>query len=146
MKFNPDEVIAWLIVGALAGSLAGMIVKRRRAGFGRMMNLAVGLIGAVIGGCCSSLSIINLGMVGSIMITSEEVVESFIGALIFLAIVWIVRKCGPPRTRRSVTSRTPIASWRFSFDGQMDGLRHLRWEILQLSTGGLIRCLQRMPR
>jgi uncharacterized membrane protein YeaQ/YmgE (transglycosylase-associated protein family) len=92
MKFNLDEVIAWLIVGALAGSLAGMIVKRHRAGFGRIINLAVGLIGAVIGGVLFKLFHLSLGVVGSITITSEEVVESFIGALIFLAIVWFVRK------------------------------------------------------
>jgi uncharacterized membrane protein YeaQ/YmgE (transglycosylase-associated protein family) len=92
MKFNLDEVIAWLIVGALAGSLAGMIVRRHRAGFGRIINLAVGLVGAVIGGVLFKLCHINLGVVGSITITSEEVVESFIGALIFLAIVWFVRK------------------------------------------------------
>jgi uncharacterized membrane protein YeaQ/YmgE (transglycosylase-associated protein family) len=92
MKFNLDEVIAWLIVGALAGSLAGMIVTRHRAGFGRIINLAVGLIGAVIGGVLFKLFHLDLGVVGSITITSEEVVESFIGALIFLAIVWFVRK------------------------------------------------------
>ena len=77
MKFNLDEVIAWLIVGALAGSLAGMIVKRHRAGFGRIINLAVGLIGAVIGGVVFKIIHINLGLLGSITITSEEVVESF---------------------------------------------------------------------
>jgi uncharacterized membrane protein YeaQ/YmgE (transglycosylase-associated protein family) len=92
MKINPDEVIAWLIVGALAGSLAGVIVKRQRAGFGHVLNLAVGLIGAVIGGLVFKVVHLNLGIVGSIMITSEEVVEAFIGALIFLAAVWFVRK------------------------------------------------------
>jgi uncharacterized membrane protein YeaQ/YmgE (transglycosylase-associated protein family) len=92
MKFNLDEVIAWLIVGALAGSLAGMIVTRHRAGFGRIINLAVGLIGAVIGGVLFKLFHLSLGVVGAITITSEEVVESFIGALIFLTIVWFVRK------------------------------------------------------
>ncbi len=78
--------------GALAGSLAGMVIKRHRAGFGRIINLAVGLIGAVIGGLLFKLCHLSLGVVGSITITSEEVVESFIGALIFLAIVWFVRK------------------------------------------------------
>lgn len=92
MKINTDEVIAWLIVGALAGSLAGMVVKRHRAGFGRILNLAVGLIGAVIGGVLFKVLHINLGVVGSVTITSEEVVEAFIGALIFLALVWFVRK------------------------------------------------------
>jgi uncharacterized membrane protein YeaQ/YmgE (transglycosylase-associated protein family) len=92
MHINPDEVIAWLIVGALAGSLAGMVVKRHRAGFGRILNLAVGLVGAVIGGMLFKVLHVKLGIVGSIIITSEEVVEAFIGALIFLALVWFVRK------------------------------------------------------
>jgi uncharacterized membrane protein YeaQ/YmgE (transglycosylase-associated protein family) len=100
MKINPDEVIAWLIVGALAGSLAGMIVKRHRAGFGRILNLAVGLIGAVIGGVVFKMLHINLGVVGSITITSEEVVEAFLGALLFLAVVWFVRKM---RTTKNTT-------------------------------------------
>jgi len=92
MNISPDEVIAWLIVGALAGSLAGMIVTRHRAGFGRILNLAVGLIGAVIGGVLFKVLHLNLGVIGSITITSEEVVEAFIGALIFLTVVWFVRK------------------------------------------------------
>lgn len=92
MKINADEVIAWLIVGALAGFLAGLVVKRQRAGFGHILNLAVGLIGAVIGGVLFKVLHINLGIVGSITITSEEIVEAFIGALIFLATVWFVRK------------------------------------------------------
>jgi uncharacterized membrane protein YeaQ/YmgE (transglycosylase-associated protein family) len=92
MNISPDEVIAWLIVGALAGSLAGMIVTRHRAGFGRILNLVVGLIGAVIGGVLFKVLHLNLGVIGSITITSEEVVEAFIGALIFLTLVWFVRK------------------------------------------------------
>jgi uncharacterized membrane protein YeaQ/YmgE (transglycosylase-associated protein family) len=92
MKFNPDDVITWLIVGALAGSLAGMIVKGHRAGFGRVLNLVIGLIGALIGGFLFKFLHIDLGVVGSITVTSEEVVVSFIGALIFLAIVWFIRK------------------------------------------------------
>ena len=92
MKFNPDEVITWLIVGALAGSLAGMVVKGHKAGFGRLLNLAIGLIGALIGGALFKVLHIDLGIVGSITVTSEEVVVSFIGALIFLAVVWFIRK------------------------------------------------------
>jgi uncharacterized membrane protein YeaQ/YmgE (transglycosylase-associated protein family) len=92
VKFNPDEVITWLIVGALAGSLAGMVVKGHKAGFGRLLNLAIGLIGALIGGALFKVLHIDLGIVGSITVTSEEVVVSFIGALIFLAVVWFIRK------------------------------------------------------
>jgi uncharacterized membrane protein YeaQ/YmgE (transglycosylase-associated protein family) len=92
MKINADEVITWLIVGALAGSLAGMLVKRQRTGFGRVLNLAIGLVGALIGGFLSKLFRIDLGIIGAITVTSEEVVVSFVGSLIFLAAIWFVRE------------------------------------------------------
>lgn len=92
MKITADEVIAWLIVGALAGSLAGMLVKRRKEGFGYLVNLGVGLVGALIGGFLFKLLNINLGLLGAITITSEEVVAAVCGALIFLAIIWGLRK------------------------------------------------------
>ena len=92
MQINVDEVITWLIVGALAGSLAGMVVKGRPAGFGRILNLVIGLIGALIGGFLFKVLHIDLGIVGAITVTSEEVVVSFIGSLIFLAVVWFIRK------------------------------------------------------
>jgi uncharacterized membrane protein YeaQ/YmgE (transglycosylase-associated protein family) len=91
MKLSPDEVITWLIVGALAGSLAGMVVKGHRAGFGRLLNLGIGLVGALIGGFLFKVLHINLGLVGAITVTSEEVVTAFVGALIFLAVLWFIR-------------------------------------------------------
>ena len=76
MKLKPDEVITWLIVGTLAGSLAGMIVKGRRAGFGRLLNLGIGLAGALIGGFLFKVLHIDLGLVGAITVSSEEVVAA----------------------------------------------------------------------
>ena len=104
MKISVDEVITWLIVGALAGSLAGMLVKRHRAGFGRLLNLAIGLIGALIGGVLFKVLHIDLGIVGAITITSEQVVTAFIGALLFLAIIWLIRKL---RATKSTTIAHP---------------------------------------
>ena len=43
-----ESLIAWLIVGAIAGWLAGLIVKG--FGFGLVGNIVVGIIGAVIAG------------------------------------------------------------------------------------------------
>ena len=37
-----SQIIVWLIVGALAGSIAGMLVKRTREGFGPFTNLGIG--------------------------------------------------------------------------------------------------------
>jgi uncharacterized membrane protein YeaQ/YmgE (transglycosylase-associated protein family) len=92
MKLSPDEVITWLIVGALAGSLAGMIVKGRRAGFGRLPNLGIGLMGALIGGFLFKVLHINLGLAGAITVTSEEVVAALVGSLLFLTVLWSIRE------------------------------------------------------
>jgi uncharacterized membrane protein YeaQ/YmgE (transglycosylase-associated protein family) len=45
---NPGGIIAWLVVGLLAGWLAGFVMKG--SGYGIIGDLVVGLIGAVIGG------------------------------------------------------------------------------------------------
>ena len=41
-------IIAWIIIGIVAGWLTGKIMKG--SGFGAIMDMVVGLIGAVIGG------------------------------------------------------------------------------------------------
>ena len=43
-----ESIIIWLIVGAIAGWLAGMVVKG--GGFGLIGDIIVGIIGAVIAG------------------------------------------------------------------------------------------------
>ena len=50
MHITWEIVVVWLIVGALAGSLAGMVVKRSKEGFGRLANIGIGLVGALVGG------------------------------------------------------------------------------------------------
>jgi uncharacterized membrane protein YeaQ/YmgE (transglycosylase-associated protein family) len=92
MNTYVDDVITWLIVGGLAGSLAGLVVKGHRSGFGRLLNLVIGLIGAVIGGFLFKVLHIDLGIAGAITVTSEDVVEAFAGSLIFIAVVWFIRK------------------------------------------------------
>jgi len=92
MQIKVDEVITWLIVGALAGSLAGMVVKGQRAGFGHLVNLAIGLVGALIGGFLFKVLRIDLGLIGAITITSQQVVDSFVGSLVFLSVIWAIRK------------------------------------------------------
>jgi uncharacterized membrane protein YeaQ/YmgE (transglycosylase-associated protein family) len=85
-------VVTWLIVGGLAGSLAGMLVKRRKEGFGNLANLGIGLVGALIGGLLFKLFRIDLGLLSQIRISLQEIVAALIGSLIFLAILWGVQK------------------------------------------------------
>ena len=71
MNVTLSEVIVWLVVGALVGSLAGIVVTRKREGFGRYANLGVGLVGALIGGFIFDLFNVDMGL-GSFMVTVED--------------------------------------------------------------------------
>ena len=89
--FTISEIIVWLIVGALAGTVIGTIVKRKKEGFGTMTNLGIGLVGAVIGGFLFNLFSIDLGL-SQIQVSLQDIISACIGSLIFLIIVWIVQK------------------------------------------------------
>ncbi len=91
MQITFIRIIVWLVVGALAGSLVGSVVKRSREGFGWWINLGVGLIGAAVGGFLFNLFGIDLGL-GELAISFQDLVAAFVGSLIFLAAVLIVRK------------------------------------------------------
>jgi uncharacterized membrane protein YeaQ/YmgE (transglycosylase-associated protein family) len=79
------SIILFLLIGALAGWLAGTIV--RGAGFGVIGNIIVGIIGALIGGLVFSLFGLDpsYGFWGSL-------ITATIGAVIFLAIVVLVKR------------------------------------------------------
>jgi len=80
-----EALIIWLIVGALAGWIAGLIVKGY--GFGLIGNIVVGIIGAVIAGWLLP----RLGIViGSGFVAS--LVNAVIGAVILLVIIGLVRR------------------------------------------------------
>ena len=79
------ELLGFLIIGALAGWLAGNMMKG--AGFGLLGNIAVGIIGAYVGGFTFSLLGISVGseLIGSL-------VTATVGAVILLFIVSKVKK------------------------------------------------------
>ncbi len=78
-------IIAWLIIGAIAGWLAGMLVKG--GGFGLIVDIIVGIVGAFIGGWLAGVLGITLGggWIGSI-------ITAVIGAVILLFIIRLVRR------------------------------------------------------
>ena len=86
-----SQIIVWLIVGALAGSIAGVVVRRTREGFGLFTNLGIGLVGALIGGFIFKALKINLAL-GKIAVSVEDLLSAFIGSLIFLGAVWLIKR------------------------------------------------------
>jgi uncharacterized membrane protein YeaQ/YmgE (transglycosylase-associated protein family) len=67
-----------------------MVVTGTREGLGRWPGLGVGLAGALIGGAIFRLFGIWPGL-DSIAISLRDIVAAFIGSLIFLLILWIVK-------------------------------------------------------
>lgn len=82
-----NGLIITLVIGALAGWLAGKIMKG--SGFGVIGNIVVGIVGAVIGGFLFGLLGVSTGggMLGAI-------VTATIGAIILLYIVSFFKKSG----------------------------------------------------
>jgi uncharacterized membrane protein YeaQ/YmgE (transglycosylase-associated protein family) len=90
MSITWAKLIVWLIVGALSGSLGGTVVTGKWAGLGRWSSLGVGLVGALIGGLIFSLFGIWPGL-DAIAISLRDIIAAFVGSLIFLLVLWIVR-------------------------------------------------------
>ena len=80
-----ESIIVWLIVGAIAGWLAGMVVKG--SGYGLIGDIIVGIIGAVIAGWLLPRLGIYIGA-GFI----RAIINAFIGAVILLIILRLVRR------------------------------------------------------
>jgi uncharacterized membrane protein YeaQ/YmgE (transglycosylase-associated protein family) len=86
-----EQLVVWLIIGALAGSLASMVVTGSRRGYGPATNILIGLVGAVIGGYVFDKLDVDLGL-GSLTISFEEVVAAFVGSLILLALISFLQR------------------------------------------------------
>lgn len=91
MEITFNEIVVWIIVGALAGSLAGMLMKRRREGFGHITNLGIGLVGALVGGLLLKALQIDLPVLAAITVSLEDLVVAFVGSVIFVAVVWWIQ-------------------------------------------------------
>ncbi len=77
-------ILIWIVIGVIAGWLANQILGGRGGG-GLLYNLAVGLVGAIVGGLIfNSLHIIPEGFVGAL-------VSATVGAAVFL-LIWRARK------------------------------------------------------
>jgi uncharacterized membrane protein YeaQ/YmgE (transglycosylase-associated protein family) len=80
-----EGIVIWLIVGAIAGWLAGMVVKG--GGYGLIGDIIVGIVGGLIAGWLLP----RIGIViGSGIIA--QIIDAFIGAVILLIILRLVSR------------------------------------------------------
>jgi uncharacterized membrane protein YeaQ/YmgE (transglycosylase-associated protein family) len=78
-------IIAWIIIGIIAGWITGKLMKG--SGFGAIMDMIVGLVGALIGGFISShLGFGGVGEHGLVM----SIVIAVIGAVILTLLLRLI--------------------------------------------------------
>ena len=79
------SIIAALVIGAIAGWLAGLIV--RGAGFGLIGNIVIGMIGALVASWLLPQLGVSLG--GSAF---RDIVNATIGAVIILIVLSMIKR------------------------------------------------------
>jgi len=89
MNLEPGGLIAWLMVGLVAGWLAGQFMKG--GGYGLVGDIVIGIVGAFVGGLLFTLLLpgSSAGLLGSIVV-------AFIGAVVLIAVI------------RALPGRSPI--------------------------------------
>jgi uncharacterized membrane protein YeaQ/YmgE (transglycosylase-associated protein family) len=84
--FRGESIIVVLIIGAIAGWLAGQIY--RGFGFGLIWNIVIGIIGAFIGSWL--WGVLHLPVIANFWISA--IVTSTVGAIVLLVIIGLVRR------------------------------------------------------
>lgn len=82
------NIVVWLIVGAIAGWLASIVMKTNRSQ-GLITDIIVGIVGAFIGGFVLNA----LGVGGAVTgLNIASILTAFIGAVILLALLRFIRR------------------------------------------------------
>lgn len=79
------SILVWLVVGLIAGWLAGVVMKG--GGFGILGDIVVGILGALIGGFLASV------LLGGDYVTGlnlPTILVSFFGAVVLIAILRMI--------------------------------------------------------
>ncbi|MDZ7845224.1 MAG: GlsB/YeaQ/YmgE family stress response membrane protein [Anaerolineales bacterium] len=81
-------LLTWIIVGAIAGWLAGQIMKG--SGFGLIGNILIGIVGALVGGWVAGTLFNTPNAISGFNLTT--IVVAFLGAVIVLFIARMLKR------------------------------------------------------
>lgn len=86
-----DENVAFILMGVLVGSMAGMFSKIRSSGLGIAGRLGLGLGGAFIGGLVVRVAEIDFGW-GTVTMGYEEMLFSLLGAVAIVGVSRLIQR------------------------------------------------------
>jgi uncharacterized membrane protein YeaQ/YmgE (transglycosylase-associated protein family) len=78
-------IFAWLLIGAVAGWLAGSLMKG--GGFGLIGDIVVGIIGAFIGGWLAGTLGVNIG--GGLI---SSIITATVGAVLLILVLRMIKR------------------------------------------------------
>jgi uncharacterized membrane protein YeaQ/YmgE (transglycosylase-associated protein family) len=78
-------IIMWLVIGAIAGWLAGSLVKG--GGFGLLGDIVVGIVGAFVGGWLAGILHIDIG--GGLI---ASIITATVGAVILIVVLRFIKR------------------------------------------------------
>jgi uncharacterized membrane protein YeaQ/YmgE (transglycosylase-associated protein family) len=88
MHLNVAQLVVWIVIGALAGTLAGKIMRHEKDFWA---NLIIGLIGALLGGFLFDFFKIHLGL-GNLNISFDQLLAAFVGSILFIFLLAFIKK------------------------------------------------------
>lgn len=80
-------ILSWIVVGAIAGWLTGLVLKGH--GFGLFGNILVGVAGGLVGGWLAGVLLHLPDIVNSITLTS--ILVAFLGAVVLMLVIRLLR-------------------------------------------------------
>ena len=80
-----DGLLYWILVGLIAGWLAGVVMKG--GGYGIVVDIVLGMLGAIVGGWI--FSVLGIGAGGGLI---GGIVVAFIGAVALVAVTRALKK------------------------------------------------------
>ena len=84
---STESLLIWLVVGIVAGFLAGVVVKGY--GFGLVGNLVVGVVGAFLAGWLLPAVGVSFSVVNPLV---TSIAYATIGAVVLLLLIGLVRR------------------------------------------------------
>jgi uncharacterized membrane protein YeaQ/YmgE (transglycosylase-associated protein family) len=84
---EPQSIVIWLIIGAIAGFLAGLVMQG--GGFGLIGNIIIGILGAIVAGYLFPRLGVSIPIADPLI---RSIIVSAIGAIILLFVIGLVRR------------------------------------------------------
>lgn len=90
MTITTGQFIVWIVVGALAGTLADWLLRGRRGRSNLIRNILVGMIGALVGGFI--FDVLNISIGGELAFSASDLAAAVLGSLVVLVLIGFLRR------------------------------------------------------